>query len=204
VEWNPIRFDIQLLRLWIDNRILGKHVDQPWPPHGHDWVMRKPDLNTPVNLGPIAVPQGVIFQPRKQWANQRDRIKWLVCCLSLVTGAAILFRLAAKALSAGHSLRPVFVGVSLGSRVQLNVGLRFRKSVDYIRHEEVTAEKPQAGSEQSTDGNLWHSGSLWRFPGRQEFNTPRISIRGIWVAAFGFPRVEPWSPRFNFTLGSLL
>src|ERR1700733_2940177 len=93
VEWNPIRFDIQLLRLWIDNRVLGKHVDQPWPPHGHDWVMHKPDLNTPVNLGPTAVPQGVIFQPRKQWASQRDRIKWLVCCLSLVTGAAILFRL---------------------------------------------------------------------------------------------------------------
>jgi hypothetical protein len=41
-------------------------------------------------------------------------------------------------------------------RVQLSVGLRFRKSVDYIRHEEVTDEK-----------------------GRLDLNNPRISIRGI-------------------------
>jgi hypothetical protein len=60
--------------------------------------------------------------------------------------------------------------------VQLNVGLCFRKSVDYIRHEEVTAEKR-----------------------RLDLNNPRISIRGIWVDAFGFPRAEPWSPRFNCT-----
>jgi hypothetical protein len=59
---------------------------------------------------------------------------------------------------------------------QLKVGLRFRKSVDYIRQEEVTAEKS------------------WL-----DLNNPRISIRGIWVDAFGFPRAEPWSPRFNCT-----
>jgi hypothetical protein len=40
--------------------------------------------------------------------------------------------------------------------VQSNVGLRFRKSVEYIRHEEVTAEKR-----------------------RLDLNNPRISIRGI-------------------------
>jgi hypothetical protein len=70
--------------------------------------------------------------------------------------------------------------VRLRARVQLNVGLRFRKSVDYIRHEEVTAEK-----------------------GRLGLKNPRISIRGIWVAAFGFPRAEPWSPRFNCTMRAL-
>jgi hypothetical protein len=42
------------------------------------------------------------------------------------------------------------------ARVQVNVGLRFRKSVDYVRHKEVTAEKR-----------------------RLDLNNPRISIRGI-------------------------
>jgi hypothetical protein len=91
VEWNPIRFDCQLLRLWVENRILGRQVDQYWPPHGHDWVLHKPDPVTPVNLRPIAVPQGYIFQPRKHWASPRQgKIKWLVCCVLLVAGVTIL------------------------------------------------------------------------------------------------------------------
>jgi hypothetical protein len=49
-----------------------------------------------------------------------------------------------------------FQGRETHRRVQLNVGLRFRKSVDYIRYEEVTAEK-----------------------GRLDLNNPLISIRGI-------------------------
>jgi hypothetical protein len=51
--------------------------------------------------------------------------------------------------------------------VQLNVGLRFRKSVDYIRHEEVAAEK-----------------------GRLELNNPRISIRELEFGHFPAPE-EP-------------
>jgi hypothetical protein len=49
-----------------------------------------------------------------------------------------------------------YKGMRGNARVQLNVGLRFRKSVDYIRHEEVPAEKR-----------------------RLDLNNPRISIRGI-------------------------
>jgi len=93
VEWNPIRFDAQLLRLWVQNRILGKHVDEYWPPPGHDWTLHKASPITPVNLRPIAVPQGFIFEPKKHWSSWPDRIKWSVCCLSLVLGVVVLVAL---------------------------------------------------------------------------------------------------------------
>src|SRR5262249_49851132 len=37
VTWNPIRFHLQLMKLWVQNSLLDQGADQEWPPPGHAW-----------------------------------------------------------------------------------------------------------------------------------------------------------------------
>ena len=92
MEWNPIRFDSELLRLWLDKEVLNKTVDQPWPPKGHLWPERIPRAITPVDLAPYAHPQGFVFHARERWRTWRGRIEWGVCFAAFPIGVALLLR----------------------------------------------------------------------------------------------------------------
>jgi hypothetical protein len=88
VEWNPIRFNAQLMRVWLEDSVLGLDVDQPWPSKGHYWV-RENKLHeiTPFNIRMFATPQPVLFKPWRGQVGIR-----LLCLISLVSGLALLVR----------------------------------------------------------------------------------------------------------------
>jgi hypothetical protein len=70
-EWNPIRFDLQLLRLWANNRLLGQDADQMWPPQNHKWYPAAWFPERKIAIAPVdsvslrdyAIPQPFLFPP---------------------------------------------------------------------------------------------------------------------------------------------
>lgn len=49
-EWNPIRFNSQLLCLWFRDHVLGEDADQFWPPDGHPWWIQVGEELPPKSL----------------------------------------------------------------------------------------------------------------------------------------------------------
>ena len=97
-EWNPIRFNAQLLRLWFKNDVLRQNIDQFWPPQGHPWVWVVPrnewppiSRPVPVNLRRYATPQPFLFSSWRRWRTRSDVICWSVCLAALLVGFGILF-----------------------------------------------------------------------------------------------------------------
>jgi hypothetical protein len=111
-EWNPILFDGQLLRLWIEDQVLGGDADQLWPPEGHTWWVPMGNGPPPpafhplqVRLRSFATPQPFLFSSWRRWQTKSDIICWLACCLSLAVGIALLIRTGLGAFGIRKTLR---------------------------------------------------------------------------------------------------
>ena len=93
-QWNPIRFDLQLLRVWIHSRLGNADYDQSWPPASHQWTTLFPsgDASKPVRLRPFAVAQPFLFQGFPGWTLRPELFLWLGSAVALVLGLALFWR----------------------------------------------------------------------------------------------------------------
>jgi hypothetical protein len=90
VQWNPIRFDLKLLQLWLKASKDSRTEDRFWPPPEHFDTLtpRKMDWIRPVDITDDAVPQAYLLRTWRRWEKKSDIVLWATCLLSLAIAAA--------------------------------------------------------------------------------------------------------------------